>query len=65
VELEPESQHDAAPAPAPTAPAPNLRLNIGGLSKMSQKVTESYFFYSLLQHLNNKNLEGQNASTFK
>jgi hypothetical protein len=39
-------------------------LNIGGLSKMSQTVTVSYFSYSLLQQFNNLNTEGKNATIF-
>jgi hypothetical protein len=41
-----EPQRDAPPAdaPAPMAPAPSLMFNIGGLSKMSQTVTVSYYF---------------------
>jgi hypothetical protein len=35
--------------------APNLILNMGELSKMSKTVTISYFSYTLLQQLTNKN----------
>jgi hypothetical protein len=37
-DIQPEPQKHG-PAPSPTAPAPNLMLNIGGLSKMSQTET--------------------------
>jgi hypothetical protein len=41
---EPEPHHfGGAGAVTPTPPAPNLLANIGGLSKMSQTVTVSYF----------------------
>jgi hypothetical protein len=47
--VEPEPQHDAAPAP--TAPGLNMLIIIGELIKMSQTVTASHsphHFYNIL-----------------
>jgi hypothetical protein len=47
--VEPDPQRDAAPAP-------NLMSNIGGLSKMSQSITISYFSHSMLYQFKSKEI---------
>jgi hypothetical protein len=59
--VKPEPQRDTALALAPTVPAPKRMFNKGGLSKMSQTLTVSYFYHSISYQFKSKEIVSKNC----